>query len=169
MAKVLKCLGIAACLLCFGMSLWAEQTQPLLQNLFFVLHANSGTLVAQGDAGHHYILTLNQVPPDITYFSDKPRHLVGSLLLNTVTIAASKRLDAGFAGALSFRNAAKPGAGLMTTLIEVNHYVFLSRKDQVVLQVVLENPHLRGSHYALRDILLHTDGMWYVPYLFGRS
>ena len=145
---------------------WAQnQGQP--QDLFFVLHSSSGSLVAQHDSGNHYILTLNDIPPDITYFSNHPRHLVGSILLNRLGIAASKRVNAGFSGALSFREVGPKNAKLTTTMIQVDHYVFLVNKDQVVAQVVLRNRKVNADHYDMKDILLQTDGMWFLPHLLA--
>ncbi len=142
------------------------QGKELPTNLFFVMYSSSGSLVAQHDSGHHYILTLNNVPVDITYFSDQPINRVGSILLNTLTIAASKRTNSHFAGALSFRKQGSKKSTLMTMIINVEHYVFLANKDQLVAQVTLANAAVSANDYDLKDILLQTNGMWYLPHLF---
>ena len=146
---------------------WGQNQAPT--DLFFVLHADSGTLVAQHDSGNHYILTLNNLPPDLTYFSDHPRHIVGSLLINKIGVVASKRWNSSFKGALSFREATQKKAKLMTTMMRIDHYVFLVGKDQVVAQVVLLSPRMDADRYNMKDILFQTDGMWYLPYLEAKS
>ncbi len=137
--------------------------------LFFVFHTDSGTLVAQHDQAQHYILTLNQVPREVTYFSDQPQPLVGSIVLNRLTIAASQRVNNHFHGALSFSTAASARAPLQATIINVDHYVFIARNDQIIAQVTLLNPQLHADRYEMKRVLLETDGMWFLPQLLAHS
>ncbi len=160
---------LMGCLLLLGtMAVQAKtvnSSQPTA--LFFVMHASAGTLQAQHDPGNHYILKLDNILPDITYFSDYPEHRVGSVPLNTLAIVASRRVSESFSGALSFRLDNQKSPSLTTTIVQVNHYVFLVRKDQIVAQVQIKNPHLQADHYAIQNVLLEFDGMWFLPYLHG--
>ena len=135
-------------------------------NLYFIIHANSGMLALNPEKTGHYFLTLYNVNPEITYFSDRPERIAGVLPLKKLSLADSEKIYESFSGVLSYYNAEKYkpqeiNANLASVILEIDSYQYVAKKHQIICKVRLANPAMQAKFYYLKDVILQFNGNWF--------
>ncbi|MGQ3889610.1 hypothetical protein ACQUW5_11320 [Legionella sp. CNM-1927-20] len=140
----------------------ANFTWAMNSNFLFLQHASTGELIKNKD--NSYSLTLRDVPPCISYFTDKPKKQAGILPLSQfIELLAGKNLRNHFSAIL-------PNATLamMSTSGQPQNFIALLSKPHYIenntityqLKIRSKNPVLTGN---MKYISMFIDDVHWQP------
>lgn len=136
-----------------------KENIPYSQNMdiYLIQYAKSGTLSLLDAKQNHYLLTLNDVSPTTTYFSDRPNHISGQVSTESLNLENTQGRYASFSGVLSYFYEGNT-KNLNSIVLEFDKYQYNPKTQQIICKVHLGHA-LPGASkmYQISGVILQFD------------